>query len=164
MPYKPLYPILIFVTNNYQAVWFRLDEENKNKLQLIDKIIDQKDWFSDAVGTFKTRVGGATIRSGGAEDWNNERKHEIQEHLTRCKTKTKDLWNTGTYHKLFVVTPRMIKNQVKNELEKIFPHLELELILGNFISESSHKKLLSYLHNHIQLIEHPATISVGISP
>ena len=163
MPYKPLYPVLIFVTNNYQAVWFRLDEENKNKLQIIDKIIDQKEQYSDAEGTYKTRSGGATIRSGSAQDKNEEHRHETQQHLTKCGVKTQEFWNTHIYHKLFVVTPRMIKNQVKNELKKTIPNTELEFILGNFISEPSHKKLLSYLHNQLHSIEHPSTILIGIS-
>lgn len=159
---QTIYPILIFTTNNYQAKWFKIDKNKKNKLQEIDRIFDEKEIYSDAEGMFKIRGRGVTVRSGSVEDWNEERRHEFKEHLKKCIIKTRELWNNGAYRKCIVVTPPIIKNQVIDALHYYIPHLTFDYISGNFLHNSLYPSLLSNIYKNLPPTKYSTQILIKV--
>lgn len=144
------YPIFILATNNYHTTWFKIEEDNLNMLQILDELIDTKEWSSDHEEEFKTRGQGGMVRSGSGEDWNKEREHEFKEHLKKVMEKTKYLWNKEKYQTFFLVSPEIIKNSMKKELTPLISSKEINYIPGNFLQPSLHSTLLAHIHEHVK--------------
>jgi hypothetical protein len=105
------YPFLILATNSHEAIWLKV--EGENKFEEIAGAVDPKAQFSDN-----------ELRVSPAGHDGHEWEEETKQHLKRCGEKTKELWETKVYTRLVVAAPEELKNQVHDILHHAHAQLE----------------------------------------
>jgi hypothetical protein len=127
------YPFLILATNSHEAIWLKV--EGENKFEEIAGAVDPKAQFSDN-----------ELRVSPAGHDGHEWEEETKQHLKRCGEKTKELWETKVYTRLVVAAPEELKNQVHDILHHAHAQLEYTYMPGNFTHTSLHQKLVEEAH------------------
>ena len=124
------YPFLILATNSHEAIWLKI--EGENKFQEIQGVVDPKAHFSDKESS----------TSSPAVAGNHEWEYETKQHLKKSAEKTKELWESKLYTRLVVAAPEELKNQVHDALHLALAQLDYTYVPGNFTHNSLHSKLV----------------------